>query len=679
MSTTPIGLILGLPGHKETYVPWSNGTYALFGKNGVGKSRVLAAMRHLFQGDVFDSGNTQDRCSLIIEAHMPELPTAAGEGDLDALAREILDFERRSEFRKSFLGKYLQVTESAETELDMLAGEAAYAKHIDDEVRRNYGGSWEESPQLWQLVLKQRYFEIQRVHDTILIRPFYMESRDHPEVSAYLVENNKRSDQEDESSILWSPLTVGATATVDDGRICTATIGEGHFHRLHDFDLMTAMGHTCMDLRAASQPNTDLLRQVFSHLLKKGADYDAWATQLSQEATDQLRLALQTSVGLRVDVPSHADLLAGKRLEWLATVPKFGNVMQTQDIPFERLSTAERTWALLAIHRATASMVNFGWSHSTLLIDEPEQGLHRRAEAQALGWLAEMGQDLGTSIWCATHSPTLLSDERVVPVAMREEFHTGNPISRITTTKLVGSADREELEGLGLSTTDLLATRRGFLLVEGAHDETVLSELIGTELADLNIEIIPIRGARNLPGAIEARTLFDFTDALLFALLDGLPSEGLGQAWTEARKYADDPETAMRVLTEGIDWPMNDESGWMKQWLMRSIERGRGRHNRVEPLGVSRADIIEYLPVQAFVPNVSSWEALRAQHAERRAISKNTPKDFKAWLSTAHKATFNAQTLRQACQRINHVPHDFTTLLNRIDGALHEYEANRPL
>ncbi|NYF99682.1 AAA family ATPase [Janibacter cremeus] len=679
MSTTPIGLILDFPGHKETYVPWKSGTYALFGKNGIGKSRVLTAIRHLFQGGMPDASNMQDRCSLIVEAHMPELPPAAAEGDLDALARQILDFERRSEFRKSFLGKYLQVTESAEAELDMLAGEAAYAKHIDDEVRRNYGGSWEESAQLWQCVLKQRYFEIQRVYDTILIRPFYLESRDHPEVSAYLVETDKRSDQEEESSILWSPLTVGATATVDDGRLCTAVVGEGHFHRLHGFDVMAAMGHTCVDLRAAPEPKADLVGRALAQLLTEGADYDAWATQLGQEATRQLRLALQTSVGLRVDVPSHADLLAGKRLEWLATVPKFGNVMQTRDIPFERLSTAERTWALLAIHRATASMVDQGWQHSTLLIDEPEQGLHRAAEHQALGWLAEMAQGSGTSIWCATHSPTLLSDERVVPVAMREELRTGNPISRVTTMKLLGPAEREELESLGLSTTDLLATRRGFLLVEGAHDETVLSELIGTELAELNVEIIPIRGARHLPAAIEARTLFDFTDALLFALLDGLPSEGLDQAWSEARKYADDAETALRVLTEGVEWPPNDESGWMKQWLMRSIERGRGRHSRVEPLGVSRADIIEYLPVQTFAPDAISWEDLRTQHAKRRAISKNTPKDFKSWLSKAHHATFNTQTLRQASQRMDHVPHDFTHLLDRIGAALREYEADRPM
>lgn len=679
MSTTPIGLIFGSPGLEETYVPWNSGTYALFGKHGIGKSRVLAAIRHLFQGDVPDSGHTQDWCSLIVEAHMPELPTAAGDGDSDAFAMGVLDRKRRWEFKKTFLGKYLTETESAEAEMEMLTGEAAYARHIDDEVRRNYGGSWEEGPQLWELVLNQRYFEVRRARDTVLIRPIYMESGDHPQVSAYLVETEKRSEQEDESSILWSPLSVGAMTTVDGGRLCTAIIGEGHFHRLHDFDLMSAMGHTCADLRATPEPKADLVGRALAQVLTEGADYEAWATQLGQEATRQLRLALQTSVGLRVAVPRHASLLAGESVEWRATVPDHRDAMQMRDMPFARLSTAERTWALLAIHRATASMVNEGWQQSTLLIDEPEQGLHRAAERRALAWLAEMAQGSGTSVWCATHSPTLLSDERVVPIAMREEFRTGNPISRITTMKLLGSADREELESLGLSTTDLLATRRGFLLVEGAHDETVLSELIGTELADLNIEIVPIRGARHLPAAIEARTLFDFTDALLFALLDGLPSVGLDRAWNEARKYADDAETALRILTEGVEWPPNDESGWMKQWLMRSIERGRGRHSRVEPLGVSRADIIEYLPVQTFAPDAISWEALRAQHAERRASSKNTPKDFKAWLSKEHHATFDAQTLRLASQRLDHVPHDFTVLLDRIGAALREYEEDRPL
>ncbi|RWU85752.1 hypothetical protein CWN80_01965 [Janibacter hoylei PVAS-1] len=680
--SAPIGLIFELPGTQTTFIPWGQATYALFGKNGVGKSRTLAAVNHLFNGGAQheprptrDADLYRSTCSLIVEARLPERPSTAESADL---AQES---GWESDTFYGFLSDYLLHIVPNIGDFSNSQVRGAYEQYIDSEVQAWsmpwMGKPWNEDPSLWRSVLEQRYFEITRDElDRVVVRPCYLESREHPDLNAYMA---TLRDRPKASGLESHPFDIEWLSTLEGEQIWFASIGIGSkWHRPDNISPGYETGYRCVDLRSEPEPDVMTVGNHLAQLLKEGADLEAWANELSQEATKHLRRALPTSVGLQLQVPDHADLLRGKKVEWMAAVPGERLMGKPSLLPFRQLSTAEATWASLAIERATADMTD-GSSGRLLIIDEPEQGLHRSAERQALSWLAELGQAESTWVWCATHSPALLSDERVAPVAVREEFYArGGGVSRFSGMKLLGSAERGELQELGLTTTDLLSTRRGFLLVEGAHDETVLTEVIGKELADLSIEILALRGASNLPGAIEARTLFDFTDALLLALLDGIPAEGLSAAWAEARKHVDAPETARRVLFEGIDWPNNTESEWMQEWLMRSITRGRGRHARIEPLGVSKADIIEYLPVQSFVPSAASWEDLRVEHAERRAAAKRVPKDFKRWLTMTYGADFEPTTIREACQRLDHIPNDFINVLRQSANALHTYESNLP-
>lgn len=674
MSTTPTGLILDLAGFSAaTYVPWGQANYALFGPNGVGKSRTLSAIEHLFNGGAGPRARryAQDgrsTCSVIVEAHLSAPPQTE-------------DDERDDDHITGFLDKYLKHVYNLSTWDQIRAADAGrlYEEHIVNQLQRAHNEA--EARLLQPLILQQRYFEISRdpVDDTLVVRPCYLESSQHPQLSDRLIRDYTLAEQDGTSSLDWSPLAADVLAALDGGTIHFATIGAGDWLRPPLYSLDEVTGHRCVDLRATPSPDVTAVGRHLAQFLEDGSALNAWAEELSDEATRMLRKALPTSTGLHLHVPTHADFLRGDQVKWYGTRPSRRSAWtEGTKSPYAQLSAAEQTWGLLAIHRATAASTDD--YRAIVLIDEPEQGLHRAAEPNALGTLAEFGQNDSTWLWCATHSPVLLTDNRVQPIAIREELHSvDDRIESLSSMRRLGSRERDELEALGLGPTDLLATRRAFLLVEGEHDDIVLRELVGTEIAKLNVEILPIRGASKLPGAIEARTLFDFTDALLLALLDAIPPRGLHEAWAEAKKHAQDPDRALQVLSERFPWPKSDESDWMKQWLMRSITRGRGRQSRVEPLGVSKADIIEYLPVQHFVPKASSWEDLRTEHETHRQSKKTTPRDFKKWLESAYGADFGSNSLRDGCHKMDHIPQDFTNLLSSIQVALDEYEAQRPI
>lgn len=674
MSATPIGLIFDLPDTPQaTFIPWGQGTYALFGKNGVGKSRVLSAINHLFHGGTpansrrYGSSDGRSSCSVVVKAHFPTEPNSE---TLEPWERKLRGF-LNDYLEQAYDGALIGTSEAWEL----------YEEHIRYLIHLGELESDDVGEALQRLLRPQHYFEISRDElDDLVVRPFYLESTENPELSAHLVDLNAMSMEEKEPTSSWCPLDVEPLATLDGGQICTAVLNYGLWVKSPDLSLTEATGHTCLDLRTSPQPDSHSVGAHLAQMLEDGADHVSWAKKLSKEATREFHRSLPTSVGLHVRVPTHAELLRGESVAWSGTVTNPRAAMgRPEQVEMEQLSTAERTWARLAIHRALASESADG--NTILLVDEPEAGLHRGAERGALGWFTELGAATNTWTWCATHSPVLLNDDRVLPIAVRQELSVNHHDEILfgSTMRRLGSAERDELESLGLGPTDLLTLRRGFLLVEGEHDDIVLTELIGPDLSKLRVEVLPMRGARKLPGAIEARTLFEFTDTLVFALLDAIPVDGTHEVWTEAKKYAKDPERALAVLSEGFTWPPGEESEWMKEWLMRSIKRGRGRHSRVEPLGVAAADIIEYLPVHHFVPTAQSWEELRAQHKFALESTNGTPKDFKKWLTAKHKADFGPDSLREACQHVSEIPGDFTKMLASIGTALTGYERQRPV
>lgn len=329
----------------------------------------------------------------------------------------------------------------------------------------------------------------------------------------------------------------------------------------------------------------------------------------------------------RLSVPDPALRLVEPMLRW-----SFG---WDDSVRYQSLSNAERRLTALAVAQALY------WHKRDLarpldplrpvitLVDEPENGLHRAAEARVAHALEQQAQDPRVVTVAATHSPELLD----VPSATLIEVQRGRGRSSVQRLDL---GARESLERLGLTPSDLLRWPRVFLLVEGTHDVEVLNAYIGDRLRAARVELIPLRGATKLPNTVDSRVLFKFSRAQLVALLDNQPAEHLQETWQRSRQVALESgvQAATQILVDGLD--DSEEARFFKNWLALALERGEDA--RIHPYGLAARDVIEYLDVTRLVPGAQSWDELRLEHDEAKAQGKGAARDFKKWLSIARDA-----------------------------------------
>ena len=334
------------------------------------------------------------------------------------------------------------------------------------------------------------------------------------------------------------------------------------------------------------------------------------------------------------------------------------------------LSTAQRRWALWAINEAIEDLTETSDRRVTRLsvVDEPEAALHRSAEAHMAAHITNSSATGGRALVVATHSPELLDSPtaRLVEVSRREgRFHL-SPLD---------SVDRDSLDRLGLSPSDLLRRQRGFLLVEGQHDADVLDILLGDELRRLRVEVLPLRGATEL-SAPKSRFLFQYTPAHLFVMLDNLNTDRVQRDWDTVKSV---------YLSEGLDaarkqldaaFPKNKfgkgtEVKFLSEFLGATLEEGTW--DRVTPYGLSKGDIIEYLPVRALVPGNKNWTQLRAAHDTAQA--QGDKRNFKTWLQ-GRGANTTDKAIRDAARAMDSLPPDLARLRTTIDAITADRRTN---
>jgi hypothetical protein len=272
-------------------------------------------------------------------------------------------------------------------------------------------------------------------------------------------------------------------------------------------------------------------------------------------------------------------------------------------------------------------------------------------------------QRTAASVLVATHSPEFLDHPGATTIQVTRSSETG-----ATEYRHMDPADRLDLAAFGLNPSDLLRRQRGLLLVEGRHDEDVLAALMGDTLARLRVEVVAMRGASQLPATIESQVLFDFTDAHVFVMLDNLDADRIEHAWATARAAADadDMAAAVAALGAALSGKVSEER-WLREWLTKAIRKGRS--SRVTPLGLSRQDIIEYLPVERLVPRKGSWADLRLRHDEARVEGQRHP-DFKTWLRQRYSASLSDEDVESAARSMYLIPDEFVALGRTIEAVL---------
>ena len=342
--------------------------------------------------------------------------------------------------------------------------------------------------------------------------------------------------------------------------------------------------------------------------------------------------------------------------EWGSSTPFLwrANVLDSDEefIEFENLSSAERRWACFAIQLATPSN---NVSVAMMAIDEPERGLHRRAEKRLAGALSRIAHWYGATLVVATHSPSFLGlpDARLHHLRKRDDG--------LSELEALPVELYEEIDNLGVDRTDLLQMCRLFLIVEGEHDLIVLLELIGSYLSELGVIILPLRGLRNLSNSSDAQIIFKYTDAAVMFLSDNERHTELQEMWERARSAAPGDVSSI-VDAFGRD-RKNAEAQMLKEFAVLASQFEA--RSRISLAALSAPDILDYLPVTSFVEGATSWESLRTEWE-----TSGLKQQFKPWLAAAKGADLSNERIQGAAQSMDHLPNDIVELLNAISGVL---------
>ena len=278
-------------------------------------------------------------------------------------------------------------------------------------------------------------------------------------------------------------------------------------------------------------------------------------------------------------------------------------------------------------------------------------------------YLRVLAQDPRIRALVATHTPELLdlTTARVYEVA-RE--------SGQRRVRQLGAVVRENILELGLHPSDLLRRQRGIVLVEGTHDQIVLDVMFGELFRSLRVDVVPVRGATQLTPA-KIGWLFEYTPAHVFVMLDNISTGEVARLWQDATgELAISGLDAATAVLDAAPCLKTDEGKILRQLLQDGLKQGR--ESRITPHGLSRPDIIDYLPVESLVPGGGNWNELRRRHVVARANKKNVPKDFKRWLSTELQADFGSDAVREAVEASDRIPSDLLRLAKEIEARLTE-------
>jgi hypothetical protein len=345
-------------------------------------------------------------------------------------------------------------------------------------------------------------------------------------------------------------------------------------------------------------------------------------------------------------------------------------------VPLKSLSQAQVRWASVAIELSAASLrsdltpLTPGYEEfedwpepSALVIDEPEQALHGRAVDRLLDGLAAIARRGQSPVFVASHAAAALDVGRahLIHVDRSSGLARLNDLPNPLVETLDTAADQ-----LGVRPSDLLQLTSVFLLVEGAADEAVLQETLGDELARLRTRIVPMRGSRGLSGAIDSQFIFDYTSASVVVCLDRVRTDRINRVIGEAHALFEDGKTKP-ALTR-LDRAAEQESATSEEteayrFARRALETRH--HDRITIFGLRQPDIIYYLPVSSFHPQATDWQDVQEEYK----ISRKPPENMKSWLRRSYRTKTAVNDIRKAAQRLDHIPTEFTDLLETVEAA----------
>lgn len=339
--------------------------------------------------------------------------------------------------------------------------------------------------------------------------------------------------------------------------------------------------------------------------------------------------------------------------EWLTKEPIRWQARDTGSgawVPPQCLSRSQFRWARLAVSLAAENASDLG---SYAVFDEPESGIHRLADLQLGRALRRITVNPGTTVLVATHSPLIAAEADNLIEVTRDE--AGDVLASRVTEHFFDRAEQ-----LGMLPQDVLGSARQVLLVEGPHDRQVVESLLSETLSATRTLVLPFGGVTERGQAINAGLLTRFGPRRLIIMVDGLGPEAEIR-WTQASERAESgaTEEARGVLDAYGKKPV--EALFLRTAGHELLAAGRLGDCTV--VALSAPDVLDLLRWDHFCSKRSLTE-LRTEFAskDRQGLS------FKEWASRAYGAKYDPGRIDRALAEMDHLPTD----ISRLDTALRE-------
>lgn len=346
-------------------------------------------------------------------------------------------------------------------------------------------------------------------------------------------------------------------------------------------------------------------------------------------------------------------------------------------VALEELSDTQQRWARFAIKIAgrreslmsemsTRSAIDGGMIN-VLVIDEPERGLHRLAEAHLFAGLANLVEsNEGMSIVMSSHSPVFLRHD------LAELHHVTRDTAGLLSVKSLEVRSDGGTESLGIPTSELLQHIRKVLVVEGMHEVWVLEHLFGDEFGRAGVLVVPLHGGKFLKSAADSQLLFDFTTAEVVVMLDNLSTKHVEEVWDNALIAREAGENVAKVTSILRGLEKSGEGRYLSNFCIEAIKTQH--YKRVGFYMLSETDITRYFKPSDFVSKKNldalenkSWEHLDAEFEKWLSAGNARPAEgFKGWMRKTYRAEFNEGRFRRAVERLDPPHDDFLGIYQRL-------------
>jgi hypothetical protein len=265
--------------------------------------------------------------------------------------------------------------------------------------------------------------------------------------------------------------------------------------------------------------------------------------------------------------------------------------------------------------------------------DEPELGLHPTAVENVKYKVFPFLEKHGIQVVFTSHSLVLAGEAQSIH---KSEWFDRQGASSYPVLSEMPYVSDELLSDIGFTKSDLLASIKTLLIVEGKHDKIVLETYFGQDfLGKERVRISTLDGANNLMLMPEAELIMDFLAAKVVILTDGGNKSRMGGTQDEILKELNqclslnDGKSAQAILKRLRSKVVNQSEGDKLLSLVDSlILRSRGDRKLLPRFSIQllkQDDIIHYLdPKLVLAPyqGLKDWPKLISEWKKYKAEEK---------------------------------------------------------